>query len=327
MTAPLGVGAIPLPATASASPPRLPTIIDVTPTGDDMFVGYSPRRGRRHIFGGQLVAQALSAASRTVELPVHSLHSYFLRGGDTDTEVVFDVHRTRDSRSFATRRVTGYQYDQPIFELSASFTADREGVAHADPAPLDVPLPETVPPLVERLAAWGVTDVMSLPFSPLDFRPVSVVSPLAPVRHPPTQQVWFRAPRRLPDDPAVHAGVLAYASDLYLLATSLRPHGLATGDPTVTFASLDHSLWLHGAFRADDWLLHEQHSSWASNGRALSLGKIFTQEGTLVASTAQEGIVRTPARQPAAPQSHEPQSHEPRSHEPRPHQPRSEAGS
>jgi acyl-CoA thioesterase II len=273
----------------------------------EVFVGHRPRQGRRHMFGGQLVGQALAAASRTVELPFHSLHSYFLHGGDAGSSVEFHVHRSRDSRSFATRRVVGYQNGRSIFELTASFTASRDGFDHADPAPLDVPAPETLLPLMRRKALRHLTNLTSTPFDVLDFRPVSVVDPASPQSHPPTQCVWFRSVAPLPDDPAVHASALAYASDLYMLATTLRPHRVASADPKVFFASLDHSLWVHRAFRADEWLLHEEHSPSAAGGRAVTFGKIFTRDGTLVATTAQEGVVRL-ATTAAAPPSAEPSS-------------------
>ncbi|WP_261562454.1 acyl-CoA thioesterase [Frankia tisae] len=294
---PVGEPALGATSAGAAADLALPLqdVLGVRESEPDVFVGARGARARAGIFGGQLAGQALAAAQQTADFPAHSLHGYFLQSGDPDIPVSYHVERLRDGRSSAVRRVVARQHDRRLFEVMASFTIPREGLDHADPAPSDVPDPESVADLPSHLAAWGFDGPLPPHFAVLDFRPVSVVSPLAPRAYPPSQQVWFRVRTPLGDDPRVHLQAITYASDLYLLATSLRPHGIASASPGVSFASLDHAIWFHRPFRADEWLLHDQHSPTASAGRGYSTGKIFRQDGTLVATTAQQGFIRPPA--------------------------------
>ena len=245
------------------------------------------------IFGGQVAGQALIAAGRTTAegWPVHSLHAYFLRPGDPTIPVVYEVERIRDGRSFATRRVRAIQHGQAIFHLSASFHRTEPGVDHQFPMPA-APPPRALPTFRERMAPWAdqMGDWYTRP-RPIDTRYVE-----DPPRHrdprPPRQQVWFRADGTLADDPLLHACVVAYASDMSLLDSVLLPHGISWDDPTFMGASLDHAMWFHRPFRADEWLLYDQESPSAYGGRGLGRGEIFQEDGRLVVSVVQEGLVR-----------------------------------
>jgi acyl-CoA thioesterase II len=273
-------------------------ILDLEPIELNTFRGFSPVEGQRiRVFGGQVAGQALVAAGRTVATLdgpprlVHSLHAYFLRPGDPHIPILYEVDRIRDGRSFATRRVTAVQRGEAIFSLSASFHIDEEGVNHQAPMP-EAPDPETLPDWQERMAAQGGDDRPRA----IDLRPIGEpirVRPGEAVRAP-RYQVWFRANGKLPDDPLLHACVVAYASDMTLLDTTMLPHGLIWEEEGKgSQASLDHAMWFHRPFRADDWLLYDQESPSASGARGLATGTIFTRDGTLVVSVVQEGLIRT----------------------------------
>jgi acyl-CoA thioesterase II len=273
-------------------------LLDVQPTGEDTYVGYSPpASGRARVFGGQVASQALVAASRTVpgERSVHSLHAYFLRPGDPNTPITYSVDRLRDGGSFTTRRVLAEQQGRTIFAMSASFQVDEPGLDHQLLIP-DVPDPESLPTLAERIA--GVDDrLVGWRRGPraFDLRYVSEPPWQARLSGPKAQepfQVWFKADGTLPDDPVLHVCMVAYLSDVTLLDAVLIEHGLAPGADDLQMASLDHAMWFHRPIRADDWLLYDTSSPNASGARALGLGYFFGQDGQLLASVMQEGLVR-----------------------------------
>jgi acyl-CoA thioesterase-2 len=274
-------------------------VLDLEPIEVNIFRGMSPDEDRQRIFGGQVAGQALVAAARTVpdDREVHSLHGYFLRAGDPRVPVLYEVDRLRDGGSFTTRRVVAIQHGKVIFNMAASFQVPEDGFDHAFPMP-DAPPPEDLPTLRERLERAGVPLTPWLSRDrPIDIRHVDPSGPGSTpeqLRRPrdPHHHVWLRADGRLPDDPIVHTVVLTYASDMTLLDTSLLPHGGSWADPSVFMASLDHAMWFHRPFRADDWLLYAQDSPDASGGRGLSRGLVFTRDGTLVATVIQEGLIR-----------------------------------
>ena len=264
----------------------------------NLFRGRSPQVGWQRVFGGQVVGQALVAAMRTVtDLPVHSLHGYFLRAGDPKIPILYEVDRIRDGRSYVTRRVVAIQHGAAIFSMSASFHRPEPGFEHQVSAPA-VPRPEDLPSdrqlrdhYLDRAPEavrryWERARPLEL--RPVDFRHYISRDPL-----PPFQNVWFRATGPLPDDPAIHAAVLAYASDMTLLDTALFAHGRSVFDKDLQLASLDHSIWFHRPVRVDDWLLYAQDSPSAAGGRGFNRGTIYSADGILVASTAQEGVMRT----------------------------------
>jgi acyl-CoA thioesterase-2 len=264
----------------------------------DLFRGRSQDLGWHAIFGGQVLGQALSAAAQTVpaERPVHSLHGYFIRAGDVTRPIVYEVDRLRDGRSFTTRRVAAIQEGEPIFSLEASFQVDESGFDHQDPMP-DVPAPETL--RSEREMAIALAD--RLPESvraiataerPIEIRPVDPRNPLRPKVTAPQRSLWYRTIDKLPDDPALHRYLLAYASDFSFLGTALDPHGVSWLTPGMQVASLDHVMWFHRPFRFDDWLLYAVDSASASGGRGLVRGRFFDRAGRLIASCAQEGLIR-----------------------------------
>ena len=279
----------------------LVSLLDLEQIEVNLFRGRQPDTALQRVFGGQVAAQALVAAGRTVEdeLFVHSLHAYFILPGDTAVPIVYDVERVRDGRSFSTRRILARQHGRSIFYMSASFHRREGGFDHQDPMPA-TPLPQDCPRLADlyeqvtgRSAAdwereWAAVDVRYAGNS----RPGGEIDPAA---HPAAARLWLRTAGDLPDDPELHTCVLAYASDLTLLGATLVPHGLVLGTPEVQTASLDHAMWFHRAFRADEWLLYDQVSPSASGGLGLSTGRVFTAAGTLAASVAQEGLIR-PAR-------------------------------
>jgi len=287
----------------------LVALLDIEPVGTDQFVGRSPRNGWARVFGGQVIAQALVAASRTVETrEPHSLHGYFMLAGDPAEPILFEVERIRDGRSFTTRRVTARQRDKAIFELSASFHVAEEGVEHQMPAP-PAPAPESLPDPAAAAALLGEKMQKRLQslldrIQPIEFRPLDPAryAPLAPgqVREP-RQSLWIRIGGALPDDPAIHRAALAYLSDMTLLDTALVTHGHTVSDGHFQVASLDHALWFHRPCRADDWLLYVQDSPNASGARGLTRGLVYTRTGALVASVAQEGLMRL-ARREASPE-------------------------
>lgn len=272
-------------------------ILDVDPIELNFFRGIATPGGRGRSFGGQVIAQALMAAIRTVpeERPAHSLHGYFMRPGDATAPVLYQVERDRDGRSFSTRRVIAIQNGQPILNLAASFHVIEEGLAHQDPMP-DVPAPEDLPGEEELAAAHagelpeGFLRWLRIP-RPVEIRPVTPRPPF--IREPmPGQSFWFRVPGHIGDDPALHRAALAFASDFGLLGTAAHAHGKAFGDPDMQFASLDHALWFHGPIRADEWLLYTMHSPWSGGARGFNRGRIFTRDGRLAANVAQEGLIR-----------------------------------
>ena len=272
----------------------LVALLDLEAIEVNIFRGVSPDEKRQRVFGGQVAGQALVAAGRTVERGnVHSLHAYFLRPGDTTVPILYEVDRIRDGRSFTTRRVVAIQHGRAIFNLSASFHVDEEGVDHQLPMP-DAPDPESLPTYKERLAPYAeqLGDWLNRP-QPIDQRYVDNGGGLfRPAASAPHQKVWIRADGRLADDQLLHACVVAYASDMSLLDSVILPHRVSWEDPRLMSASLDHAMWFHRPFRADEWLLYDQESPSAAGARGLARGSIFTRDGRLAVSVVQEGLVR-----------------------------------
>lgn len=266
-------------------------LLDLEPIEVNIFRGVNPDEERQRIFGGQVAGQALVAAARTVDddRAVHSLHAYFLRPGDPNVPVLYEVDRIRDGRSFTTRRVAAIQHGRAIFHMSASFHIAEPGFDHLDEMP-DVPEPDGLPTRQERFAAAGIEDTYGP--SALDVRYITNDPFNRREALPPTQRVWFRANGDLPDGQVLHTCLLTYASDMTLLDTTLLPHGSGATDRSVMMASLDHAMWFHGPFRADEWLLYDQHTPAASGARGLATGRVFTQRGRLVANVVQEGLIR-----------------------------------
>jgi acyl-CoA thioesterase II len=264
----------------------------------NLFRGQSRDIGTKYVFGGQVLGQALSAAQATLEVPrsAHSLHAYFLRAGDVDHPIVYDVDRTRDGGSFSVRRVTAIQHGKAIFFCAASFQEAEGGATHQMSMP-QVPMPEdiepapTVPPEVLATLPTKIQRWLSRG-GPFEFRHVYPRDELAPPKRPPFQQVWFRLGERVGDAPELHRALLAYASDFHLLGTATFPHGISYYQPNVQMASLDHALWFHRPFRADDWLLYSIDSPSAQDARGLARGQIYDRQGHLVASSSQEGLIR-----------------------------------
>ena len=275
-------------------------LLDLEPIEVNMFRGHNTDEKRIRTFGGQVAGQALVAAGRTVgpTKHVHSLHAYFLRPGDPTIPILYQVDRIRDGRSFATRRVVAIQHGEAIFNLSASFHGEEEGIEHQIPMPKSVN-PLTLPTFKERMAPYAdkMGDWYHRP-RPIDTRYVEEPNrnrSLGP--RPPHQQVWFRPDGDLPDDPLLHACVVAYASDMSLLDSILLAHNIAWDDDSFMGASLDHAMWFHRPFRADQWLLYAQVSPASHGGRGLARGEIFTEDGVLVVSVVQEGLVRVVKKQ------------------------------
>ncbi|MAK11673.1 MAG: acyl-CoA thioesterase II [Rhizobiales bacterium TMED83] len=273
-------------------------LLDLEQVEVNLFRGHSPDDNWQRVFGGQVIGQALVAASRTVEDVVcHSLHAYFLRPGDPNVPIVYEVDRARDGKSFKSRRVTAIQHGKQIFNLAASFQSAEDGLAHQVEMPY-VPPPEDLQPERERrleLAAKLPEEVRNI-FTrkrPVEIRHVQPIDLLAPAKTEPVQQVWFKASEAgMPEDLGIHQCVLAYMSDMTLLDTCLRPHGVNYLNPKAQIASLDHAMWFHRPFRADDWMLYTQSSPASSGGRGLNFGHVFTRDGTLVCSMSQEGLIR-----------------------------------
>lgn len=271
-------------------------ILDLESLEKNLWRGISPGLGWGRVYGGQVIAQSLVAASRTVEGRfVHSLHGYFMLPGDPAKPILYEVDRIRDGRSFTTRRVRAIQNGESIFAMMASFHAEEPGLHHQAPMP-PVPSPESLPggaallPFIEdlpeaRRAFWTRE-------RPIELRPCDPERYFHRRPADPVQSVWFRATAPLPDDPTLHAVVLAYASDMTLLDSSTVPHGKSVALPEIQAASLDHALWFHEPFRADQWLLYAQDSPWSGHARGLGRGLVYTQDGRLVASVVQEGLIR-----------------------------------
>ncbi|WP_028933055.1 acyl-CoA thioesterase II [Pseudonocardia spinosispora] len=262
----------------------------------NLFRGVSPPESPPRVFGGQVAGQALVAAGRTVpeDRGVHSLHAYFIRPGDPTIPIVYEVERVRDGRSFTTRRVMAVQHGKAIFSLSASFQLAQPGLEHTEPMPEGVPGPDGLPEFGRLIVDL---DLPASPFQqmprPLDIRYVGepVWSPtFVPTKEP--LRVWMRADGALPDDKLLHVCLLTYASDLTLLNSVLARHELGLRDDEISRASLDHAMWFHQDFRADEWFLYECYSPVASGARGLATGRFFTQDGRLIATTVQEGLVR-----------------------------------
>ncbi|MFG1625433.1 acyl-CoA thioesterase [Kribbella sp. NPDC049227] len=261
-------------------------LLDLEMIEVDLFRGRQPETSLQRVFGGQVLGQALAAPSRTVdpERVVHSLHGYFLRPGDTAVPIIYRPEPTRDGGTFSSRRVVASQHGKPIFYMSASYQRPEPGLDHQDPMPEDLVPPEEAPRLATVLEARSGRKAADWDkeWAALDVRLAGVSG----------RQFWIRAAGKLPDDRALHACVLAYASDLTLLGASLLPHGIVIGDPRIQPASLDHALWFHRDFRADEWLLYDQASPSASSARGFATGRLYTESGQLAASVAQEGLIR-----------------------------------
>lgn len=270
-------------------------IFELEPIEQNIFRGVSYDLGFPNLFGGQVLGQALMAATQTVERDrvAHSCHAYFLRAGDAKAPIVYQVNRIRDGRSFTTRHILAIQHGRPIFDMSASFQVPEEGFEHQEPMPLEVPQPET---LKTQQALYADEDGrLPEPLSiarPVEIRPVDPQDKRRSEPGEPARQNWFRATEPMPDDVNMHHALLAYASDFELLSTALMPHGKSIMNGEVFAASLDHALWIHRPFRLDDWLLYDMHSPNACNSRGLNFGRIYSRDGTLVASVAQEGLIR-----------------------------------
>ena len=272
-------------------------LLDLEPIEVNLFRGRSPLEDRQRVFGGQVLAQALTAAVRTVEdRTAHSLHAYFLRPGDPKAPILYEVDRIRDGKSFTTRRVVAVQHGRAIFNMSISFQQEETGFEHQAPMP-DVPSAKELPTQKarnEELRASAPPDIGDWldRDRPIEERSADPINYFAPKVQEPYQRVWLRAKGTLPDVPALHQAVLAYASDLTLLDTSAMPHAVSFFDEGMQIASLDHAMWFHRPFRADQWLLHVSDSPSASGGRGFNRGSIFTEDGRLVASVSQEGLIR-----------------------------------
>jgi len=273
-------------------------LLDLEQIEQDIFRGESPAGERRQrVFGGQVAGQALVAAGRTVpaDRPVHSLHAYFIRPGDPTVPLVYIVERVRDGRSFTTRRVSTVQHGKTIFTLSASFHLGEPGLEHADSMPA-VPGPEEVEPTADRLRRLRGASADDYSWrGPIDIRyvgPLTAEAALDRSLISSRNVVWLRADGDLPDDPLLHVCLMTYASDMTLLDTVLLAQGVSWSDGVIAGASLDHAMWFHRPFRADQWLLYVQDSPVASGGRGLARGEVYTREGELVVSVVQEGLLR-----------------------------------
>lgn len=277
---------------------KLVETLDLEKLEENLFRGTSPQIGWQRVFGGQVIAQALVAAHRTVDADrfIHSLHAYFMRPGDPSVPIIYQVERIRNGSSFNTRRVIAIQHGEPIFSMSASFQIEEEGYDHQMPAP-KVPAPESLlsetqlqeaflakaPPMIRKY--WQNK-------RPIEIKPVSLAHYISNEKLAPNQDVWVRAVGDVPDDRCFQAAILAYLSDMTLLDTSLYAHGTTIFDPSIQVASLDHAMWFHRPCKLDDWLLYSQDSPSASGARGLTRGSIMTQDGVLIASVTQEGLIR-----------------------------------
>lgn len=281
----------------AGSAEELVSLLELEQLEVDLFRGGQARTERQRVFGGQVAAQAVVAATRSVEgaFVLHSLHSYFLRPGDPTVPIVYDVERIRDGRSFATRRVSARQHGRPIYYMTANFQIPEPGLEHQDRMP-DVVPPEEGMPLVDLVGRRGSEAVQhwEREWSALDVRHVGVTGRGLPddPAHPAQARLWIRVDGTLADDPTVQAAAFTYASDLTLLGAALVPHGVDIASPRLQPASLDHTIWFHRPFRADEWWLYDQFSPFAGGARGLALARVFSQSGELVATVAQEGLIR-----------------------------------
>ncbi|MDQ1716818.1 MAG: acyl-CoA thioesterase [Pseudonocardiales bacterium] len=288
-----------IPLTGQAVVDGLVRLLDLEAIEVNIFRGISPKVSLQRVFGGQVAGQALVAAGRTVDSDrqVHSLHSYFIRPGDPATPIVYTVERVRDGQSFSVRRVIAIQHGQPIFTLSASFQLPQDGIDHQVPMP-SVPSPQSLPTLAERYQGFAeLEEIARLIPQAFDVRyvddPPWVQRGLGPRENQP-HRIWLRTDGSLPDDPLLHVCAVTFASDLNLLDSVLIHHGLAARLDPISMASLDHAMWFHRQFRADEWLLYTSESPSATGGRGLATGRFFSQDGRHVASVAQEGMIRLP---------------------------------
>lgn len=277
--------------------PQLLAILDLERIEQNIFRGRSPQVGWQRIFGGLVVAQSLVASARTVEgRAPHSLHGYFLLAGDPAVPIVYEVDRIRDGKSFTTRRCNAIQHGRAIFSLSASFQVEEPGFEHAVPMP-KVPPPDSLPSTAEMLQRFGAAmpETIRSWFAKeraIELRPVNLPRYLSQDKGVLERNVWLRATERLPDDSAVHRAVLTYLSDMTLLDVALGAHGFSVFDTGLQVASLDHALWFHRPFRADEWLLYAQDSPNSCGARGFARGLIFSHDGRLIASVVQEGLIR-----------------------------------
>ena len=273
-------------------------ILDLEEIEQNHYLATSPNEGWQRVYGGQVIGQALVAASRTVadDRQAHSLHGYFLRAGDKDKPILYKVDRIRDGKSFNTRRVMAVQHGQAIFTMSISFQVTEDGLSHQFPMP-ETPGPDNLlgeeEVRAEQAKNWPEEFQETFSgSSAIELRPVEPLDLMNPQKTDPTQRCWMRCGETLPDDPRLHQCVLAYLSDWSLLDTATRPHGISFLQDNIQVASLDHAMWFHRPFRADEWLLYDQDSPSASGARGFNRGLIYNQAGELVASTTQEGLMR-----------------------------------
>ena len=277
---------------------QLLKLLAVTPVSENVFRGDSQDLGWGSVFGGQVLGQALTAAAQTVgpDRLIHSLHAYFLRPGKVDNPVDYHVTTVRDGRSFDTRRVEGIQNGEPILTLTSSFHIQERGYDHQSDMPATTP-PTELPSqrdLARAIAAKLPPKIKSSALAPraIELRPVNPNNPFAPIKCAAERSVWYRATDTIPDNPTIHQYLLAYASDFSFLTTALQPHGLSWLSPGIRMMSLDHSMWFHRPVRMDEWVLHVMESPSAAGARGFVRGQLFTQSGALIASTAQEGLIR-----------------------------------